>query len=51
MSDQVYYKLTQLIGGPFSDILKNNKNKRVNNGTLQEREQVKIVNVRKRNSK
>ena len=30
---------------------KKNQNKKVNNGTLQEREQAKIVDVRKRNSK
>ena len=35
----------------FPDIFLKNQNKEVNNGTLQEREQAKIVDVRKRNSK
>jgi len=34
----------------FPDIFLKNLNKKVNNGTLQEREQAKIVYVRKRNS-
>ena len=47
-SSQVYFKLTQLIGGTFP---RHFQNKKVNNGTLHEREQAKIVDVRKRNSK
>ena len=35
----------------FLTFLGKNQNKNVNNGTLQEREQAKIVYVRKRNSK
>ena len=35
----------------FPDIFWKNQNKYVNNGTLQEREQAKIGDVRKRNSK
>ena len=35
----------------FPDIFWKNQNKKVNNGTLQEREQAKIVDVRKRNLK
>ena len=44
--------MTQLIGGTFPrHFWKKDQYKNVNNGTLQEREQAKIGDVRKRNSK
>ena len=50
-SRQVYFKLTQLIAGTFPRHFLKKKLKEVNNGTLQEREQAKIVDVRKRHIK
>ena len=48
---QVYFRLTQLIDGTFPRNFLKKIKKKVKNSTLQEREQAKIVDVRKRNSK
>ena len=50
-STQVNFKLTQLIDGTFPRHFLKKLKQKGKNGTLQEREQAKIVDVRKRNSK